>query len=395
MIQTAKMLTVPMDYVNFLEPHFNISENNPGSEYDMHYVVWTEEMTILLTDPTANILPSSNMTSGFHKIAAYGKEYNLYTFFNPKTKLNASAGYPTSINKKIIIDIIEKFWLSWLLGLFSIGTVNLICIKLGLKPIYKLGEEIGSRDPDNLNTFKTEVPFELKNFKEELNRMIERIKKEIEKERRFTADAAHELKTPLAAIKVQTEILSMDIENESLKKQVDKIISGVDRMNHTVEQMLVLSRLDDDPEIKKTRTKINFHGIFTSLSQEFSSERLKLDFQSDFILHGDSFFMEVLLKNLIENSVKYSDSGVEITLGVNENEFFVQDTGPGISSDLLQRVRERFFRPCGQKKTGSGLGLSIVEKIAQLHGLEMKLYSEPGAGLKASFSIMKSSYGLS
>lgn len=387
MIQTAQMLTVPMDYSKLPELYYSDPDDE---EYRIHFVVWNDKQEVLVADQRGEILPSSFDHNGFYKVSQGKESYRVYTYHNPLTKNSASAGYPSSVKEEILHEVVEKFWLPWFLGLAILALVVLISIRWGLMPLSRLRREMESRDPRNLEAFTTEVPVELENLKAELNRLVAQIRKQMEKERRFTADAAHELKTPLAAIRVQTEVLEMDLPDGEMKAQARKIMQGVDRTDRLVEQLLALSRLDERTMLAK-KSPLQVQDIFLKqgdiLSDLLRNKEAKLSVsrEADFALEGDELLMGILFKNLIENSLKYSPNGVSIHLAVNAQGFSVADTGPGMSAEYLQRAKERFYRPEGQAQPGSGLGLSVVEKIAEIHGLKMSLENREQSGLVVHF----------
>lgn len=391
MIQTAQMLTVPMDYQKLPELRYS-EKDHDDQEYQIHFAVWNQNKEILFADQRGDVLPSSFEKNGFFQINNNDNSYRIYTYHNPKSLLSASAGYPSSVKHQIILEVVEKFWVPWLLGLLTLGGVALLSLWWGLKPLRQLQKELKTRDPQHLEKFTTEVPFEIQNLKNELNRLVDQIRLQMEKERRFTADAAHELKTPLAAIRVQTEILSMDLTDQDLKNQTEKIMQGVDRTNRLVDQLLTLSRLDETQQQRQKRT-LNLREIFTrqteGLKNLIAEKNAHVTIQEgeSLQLEGEEFLVEILFKNLIENSLKYGGQGVHIIFTMTTQGFSVTDNGPGVSAEKLERLKERFYRPEGQSEPGSGLGLSIVEKIADIHDLEMQVTSEapPKPGLKVTF----------
>ncbi|MGZ3769796.1 MAG: ATP-binding protein [Bdellovibrio sp.] len=393
MIQTAQMLSVPMDYGKL--PQLRISENVKESEdnddYQIHFSVWDNNENILYADKRGDVLPSSFEQNGFSKVKSDSSEYRVYTYHNRLTGLSASAGYPASVKTKILQEVIEKFWLPWLIGLFALVFVLFLSLWWGFQPLYRLQREIKQRDPNHLEKFITEVPFELNKLKAELNRLIEKIRLQMDKERRFIADAAHELKTPLTAIRVQTEILQMDSEGTAQKTQSNKIIQAVDRTNHLVDQLLTLSRLDEKDHLQDKKIlsldeifKTEINGLMVLIDQK--KAQVAVLSKERFEIKGDQILMGILFKNLIENALKYSSDGVKIAFDMNSMEFSVADNGPGLPKEVLQRIGERFYRPEGQSETGTGLGLSIVMKIAELHNLQMTLENLKDGGLKVKFS---------
>lgn len=392
MIQTAQMLTVPMDYKTLPELRYS-GKDDDDQEYMIHFVVWNQNQEILFADRRGDVLPGSFEKNGFFQITNNDNRYRVYTYHNKKSGLSASAGYPSSVRNEIISEIVEKFWLPWLLGLLSLLGVAVVSLWWGLTPLRQLQKELKARNPRHLEKFTTTVPFEIQNLKNELNRLIDQIRSQMEKERRFTADAAHELKTPLAAIRVQTEILSMDLTDKDLVSQTEKIMQGVDRTNRLVDQLLTLSRLDETQlqNQKRTLDLVQLFSRQTEILKGLIADKkahISIKAHEPFALEGEEFLLETMLKNLIENSLKYGGRDVHITFAVNAKGFSIADNGPGVSAEKIARLKERFYRPEGQSEPGSGLGLSIVEKIADLHDLSMQVTSEtqPEPGLKVTFT---------
>lgn len=392
MIQTAQMLTVPMDHKNLPELKFSgKDDDDDDQEYMIHFVVWNQSQEIIFADSRGELIPRSFDKNGFFEIANKDSHYRVYNYQNTKTGLFASAGYPASVKNEIISEIIEKFWWPWLLGLLSLLGVAILSLWWGTKPLRQLQKELKARNPRHLEKFTTPVPFEIQNLKNELNRLIDQVRNQLEKERRFTADAAHELKTPLAAIRVQTELLSMDLKDQDLQIQTEKIMQGVDRTNRLVDQLLTLSRLDET-QLKKQKHTLNLVRIFSRQVETLQSliadknAHINIKENGSFVLEGEEFLLEIMFKNLIENSLKYGGKDVHITFTVNTDNFSLEDNGPGVSSEKLQRLTERFYRPEGQTESGSGLGLSIVDKIAELHNLETQVTSD--SQLKRGFKVL-------
>ncbi len=393
MIQTAQMLTVPMDHMNLPELRFSgkDDEDDDDQEYMIHFVVWNQGQQILFADRRGDLLPRPFDKNGFFEITNKESHYRIYNYHNKKTGLSASAGYPASVKNEMISEIVEKFWWPWLLGLLSLVGVAILSLWWGLKPLRQLQKELKTRNPRHLEKFTTTVPFEIQNLKNELNRLIDQIRNQLEKERRFTADAAHELKTPLAAIRVQTEILSMDLSDRDLQVQTEKIMQGVDRTNRLVDQLLTLSRLDET-QLKKQKHTLDLVRIFLRQKENLQgliadkNAHITIKENGSFHLDGEEFLLEILFKNLIENSLKYGGKDVHISFTVNADNFSIEDNGAGVSPEKLQRLKERFYRPEGQAESGSGLGLSIVEKIAELHDLEMQVTSD--SKLKKGFKVL-------
>ncbi|MFZ2990519.1 ATP-binding protein, partial [Ideonella sp.] len=209
-----------------------------------------------------------------------------------------------------------------------------------------------------------------------LNGLFARMGTLIESERRFTADASHELRTPIAAIRTQAQV-AQGATNEAERQQaLLATLQGCDRTSHLVQQLLTLSRLDAAAPLQGT--PINLGALTRSVAGDLApgavarQQSLSLEAEDDCIVQGDETLLRVLLRNLLDNALRYSPDGASVALTVRHApqgcELQVDDSGPGVAAADLVRLGERFFRPPGQAAAGSGLGWSIVQRIALAHG---------------------------
>jgi two-component system sensor histidine kinase QseC len=216
---------------------------------------------------------------------------------------------------------------------------------------------------------------------EGLNRLLARVSASLDNERRFTADAAHELRTPLAAIKTQAQVARGAATDDARLRALDNVVTGCDRAAHLVQQLLTLARLE--PEQTRSRERCDLRDIAAATIAELAPAAIAkgVDIQLEdgvpVAVPCESALVGILMRNLIDNAVRYSLSGGVVRIEVVETaggaEFSVADQGPGIAPEQREQVWERFYRVLGSGETGSGLGLSIVKRIADLHGAETTL----------------------
>jgi two-component system sensor histidine kinase QseC len=275
-------------------------------------------------------------------------------------------------------------------------------VSRGLKPLLRLAVQVAERGEDNLKPFDTHsVPLETTPLVESLNSLLARIERTLENERRFTSDAAHELRTPIAGLKAQLEVIrdaSMTAERE---QAVQKSLSAVDRMARLISQLLELARLDQLHELSDVR-----HFDIRPLVAEIVSEEaaVALDKKQDLSLAdthgyvtGNFFLLGILIRNLVNNAIRYTpDRGtIQLTVAQPEGEatyFEVFDSGPGISEQELPALFNRFVRGKMVSAPGSGLGLSIVQRIAELHGASIEVASrgrQDGTGFRVRVTFKK------
>ena len=289
----------------------------------------------------------------------------------------------------LIFDIIENLTYPWLFVLPFLVAITFILISKELKPLNKLSNTLASRNPNDSSTLDENTTIELKPVVKALNLLFIKIKNMIEKERRFTSNAAHELKTPLAAIKIQTEVAKLSLDDkDSLIKSLNNIEMGVDKSTRMIEQLLALSRLESISNFENL-TNINWIEIINSTIKEVEFNAKQKDISIDFLydediktIKGEPFILSLLIRNLLDNAIKYNEKGTKIEIKLEKNNLFIQDNGKGLDSKILKNIGERFLRPAGQKQIGSGLGFSIIMQIAKLHNLNVNFENINPNGFK-------------
>jgi two-component system sensor histidine kinase QseC len=205
----------------------------------------------------------------------------------------------------------------------------------------------------------------------------------METERRFTADAAHELRTPIAAIRAQAQVALSEATNDVVRQQaLQDTLVGCDRASRVVEQLLTLARVEGPQDVASEPFRLDqlAQQTLADLTPEAlrRGQTLELLAPEPLLVNGQSTLWHILLRNLIDNALRYSPDGATVRMQAQrlENgqmEITVQDSGPGLSADNLARLGERFFRVLGTSATGSGLGWSIVRHIAALQHIDVQV----------------------
>ncbi|MEZ5571083.1 MAG: histidine kinase dimerization/phospho-acceptor domain-containing protein [Halioglobus sp.] len=248
-------------------------------------------------------------------------------------------------------------------------------VSRGLAPLHTLVRQIARRKPGQLDAMQTAgVPAEVAGVVNSINQLMERLAFALEAEQRFTANAAHELTTPLAAIKAEVQLCQRQLHGSAAAGMLSGIVDRVDRASHTVEQLLTLARLD--PEVPMECLPVPLRALLTEVLAETGHLAAARDIAVDFkegpecIVSGNEEALAILLRNLLVNAFHYATPGttVQITLGSDEavHLMICNECAP-LSPDEFRQISHRFYRVPGTDSVGSGLGLSIVERIAALH----------------------------
>ncbi|WP_334068669.1 ATP-binding protein [Burkholderia cepacia] len=282
---------------------------------------------------------------------------------------NTRSDLATGTARGIVLPLIVALPVLALLLWYLIGR--------GLAPLKTLSTLIGARDARSLEPLGiAAVPDEVRPLVDAIDRLLARLRQSIVRERAFTSDAAHELKTPLAAIKVQAQVAIATDDPALQRLAMQRVVQGVDRSARLAEQLLLLARLDEYERIP-TRAVAVRELVDAALDRHLAKASDKaIDLVAGPVsgraIDADPILIGILLDNLVDNAVKYGRPGGRIELGVRDDGalqcIVVRDDGPGVAPGEYERLGDRFYRGSGAQSPGSGLGLSIVTRIAQYLG---------------------------
>ncbi|MBA7846255.1 two-component system sensor histidine kinase PmrB [Klebsiella sp. RHBSTW-00484] len=275
--------------------------------------------------------------------------------------------------------------------------ISLLAVKKITKPLSRLQEELESRTPDNLQpiTLKESVP-EVTAVTSAINQLVSRLNLTLDRERLFTADVAHELRTPLAGLRLHLELLAK-VHSVS----VDPLIQRLDQMTNSINQLLQLARVGQSFSAGSYQQVALKEDVVEPLQDELQAmlaqrqQKLVLDEESgEAIVSGDATLVRVILRNLVENAHRYSPIGSTIRVSIKPgltSILAVEDEGPGIDEAKSGELSKAFVR-MDSRYGGIGLGLSIVTRIAQLHDAQFFLHNrQPGPGVRAWVLFPKTS----
>lgn len=283
--------------------------------------------------------------------------------------------------------LVKEILLASALPAFAIAiaalTLSWYGIGRSLAPLERLRQEIDSRSPRDLHAMtEAGIPMEVRPVVRALNQLLARLKAAIEGEQRFIANAAHQLRTPLAGLKTHAELARREPSSPEMRSLLDMIAEETERTSHLVNQLLTLARAESGAGPEAGRQPLDLHQIATRAVQEWVPRALAKNIDLGFELEdtwtlGDPLLVRELLANLLDNALAYTQAGGTVTVstyGVDGKSVLeVQDNGPGIPGAERGRVFERFYRIPGTASQGCGLGLAIVAEIAERYGAKVEL----------------------
>jgi two-component system sensor histidine kinase TctE len=263
----------------------------------------------------------------------------------------------------------------------------------GLSPLAQLQERIRARPPDDLSPIDSrQVPEEISPLVGSLNDMLARLAHTIDAQKRFIADAAHQMKTPLAGMRMQSELALRQIDPNEIHRSLEQLAKSSESATRLVNQLLALARAENQPHAGQTLEPLDLAALARDVVQDWvqASFAHEIDLGYEVIgdppeIDGSAMMLRELLSNLIDNALRYTPPGGSVTVRVrgtnigqgNQALLEVEDTGPGIAPSERHRVFERFYRILGSSAPGSGLGLAIVREIAQQHGADIEIFNNP------------------
>jgi two-component system, OmpR family, sensor kinase len=335
---------------------------------------------------------------GFHNVEWSGEAWRVYTLVDDEEIVQIA---------KTASDRASSFaqmapWLLVPVGMLVLllGLLIRVAVSRALAPLEALGQDIRRRDEKDLQPIATEVlPEEVAPLGRALNQLLERVSRLLARQRQMLADAAHELNTPLAAVKLQAQLARRAPPGER-EAALDELDQGIARSTHLVAQLLQMARLQADGRERRP-VPLRLDQLAAEVAAAFSARAeargidLGLDTREAATAMADPQDLRVLLDNLVDNALRHTPPGSRVDLHVQRDAdtvwLSVNDNGPGIAEADRQRVLERFVRLNPQNEaTGSGLGLAIVAQIAQQNGGLLTLASSPPGGLSVRVAFSAS-----
>ncbi|GER10595.1 two-component sensor histidine kinase [Variovorax boronicumulans] len=362
-----------------------------GAEQNFDFVVqvWTVDGVRIFESAEEAALPQLAVL-GFADVRARGTTYRV---FSMQTR---------GLVIQVAQDMAARRHMAGSLALRTIVPVALMApllmlvvwwvVSLSLAPVARVRRQVASRQADDLSPVSEEnLPEEVRPLVQELNLLFGRVRHAFDAQKHFVADAAHELRSPLAALKLQVQGLQRAPDDAARTLAVSRLSAGIDRATRLVEQMLALARHEASVAAGAKPETVDLAGVARLAISDAvaAAQARRIDIgvaQSDAgaTVSGQPEALRMLLRNLIDNAVKYTPEGGRVDVGLVKRadavELRVDDSGPGLPEAERARVLDRFYRSGEPQAPGSGLGLAIVKSIADLHGATVALDKSTSLG---------------
>lgn len=310
------------------------------------------------------------------------------------------AGETTEKRHSVADDVLLTVFLPMMLAIGGMVYIVSRTLNLSLRPVNAIREAIASRGTHDLEPIEIPgLPAEIRPLLLEMNRMMGDLRSLHESRQRFLADSAHQLRTPLASMRAQTELAMREARDEAVRDKLGNLLASLDRQSRLVSQLLALSRAENalaDP----IRHQVRLDGVARQVTSEWVPRALEREIDIGFVapetaqyINCNSHPLSEALANLLDNALRYCGKGGTVTVKVFQKEqqacVTVSDSGPGVPDEALNNLFERFYRLPGSAGEGCGLGLAIVRQVALTYEGQVQAANRPEGGLEVSMCFPK------
>ncbi|HEY6923848.1 MAG TPA: ATP-binding protein [Steroidobacteraceae bacterium] len=372
------------------------TETHPAPE-ELRFQVWTPQLRAMAESGQLAERPFMPVDAvGFGWTRVQGERWRTYAAWNTGHTVGVQIAEPLTRRRELstwtYVHLIVLATLLLPVSLLGIGWI----LKRSFAPLRRSASAVAQRSADDLNPVGLDdAPEEVTPLLVALDRLLGRVREALQRERRFTADAAHELRSPLAAIRANAQIMLGARNPQETAEITTNLLASVDRGSRLIDQLLLLARIDSGNYAQSQRARVNLDELLRAEcayeAPSAAQRQITISLASEPIsIEGEPGLLAALVRNLLDNAIRYSPPGSRVEVQCRRDgahaELVVSDNGPGIPSSEREHVFERFYRVVGNESTGSGLGLSIVRSIAELHGGTVEIRDRP-TGTGVSFVV--------
>ena len=331
------------------------------------------------------------------------------TFAIPLRDRVVQVAQPMAVRNRMAADAALRTLLPLLAAIPLFAVLIWYLVGRGLRPLERLARDVASRRSDALQPLLAErVPEEAQPIVHALNQLLGRLENTLAAQRAFVADAAHELRTPLAALQIQLQLCERASDAQTRATAMMELRAGLQRATHMVQQLLTLARQEPGATSTAPQASTRLADIarqtLADHAQLADARRIDLgatELDDELVVLGEAAALHTLASNLIDNAIHYTPAGGQVDVSVHcaaedgQARYWltVCDSGPGIPPEERERVFDRFYRRPGQVESGTGLGLAIVRSIAERHGASLVLDTSPLGGLRVAVGFPAHSQG--
>lgn len=364
------------------------------------YCVWDRNGDVVLSSPNAPATLIEPRSAGFVALAVAGRPWRGFVVEEAGPGLTLLVAEPARVRETLVFGVVRDALAPLALALPMLGLLIWFGVGRGLAPLLTAARQVAARSPERLDPLPLAgVPDEIATLVREINRLLGQLDAALAAERRLTADAAHEIRTPLASLKTHVQVALRSSEAAVYGRALMQVEKSVDRIAHLMEQILLLARLDAET-VEAGFTTVDLGRVAAEAVAVLAAPALErgidlaVDSRTALPVRGNAAGLGILVGNLVANAIRHAPDGGHVRVCVTAGDggqvvLVVEDDGPGIPCAERTMVFQRFYRGrAGLHTAGSGLGLAIVQRVAELHDSRVVLGDGPGGrGLSATFTL--------
>ena len=372
-----------------------------SDEFDIQYQL--KDQQHILTESKEFPLEQQNSklqtqaSNGYRYILQDRQLWRMYSTEDAELNMSVTMLQPVGERFKELAQNVMGYSLVLILLWFMQWLILHFAVKRQFKVIQQLSKNIAEKNADDLAPIQQQVPEikELQPMVLQLNQLLQRLKQSLLAEQRFTADASHELRSPLSAIQMRLQVLKRKYPD--LNQDLASIQNDVSRGTQVLENLLLLARLDPTNTHQLPKIDVNLQAIVSDVIQALQPFALEKNIQitthiaDDLSIFANEKLIFTCVRNLVDNAIRYAGQGGHVFIDVQQRQqnvvMTIADDGQALTEEILQRLGERFYRALGTKTQGSGLGLSICQKIMQLHAGEIHFSKSGYGGLQVTLQF--------
>jgi two-component system, OmpR family, sensor kinase len=367
---------------------YKSSSGGDMAGFDFVIQIWTDDGVRVYQSRTYRNLPERGEL-GYSNVTLNNGDWRIYNVQNGTRVIQVAQKLDTRRDRAISLAL-HSLWPSIPVSLLLFAAAWWV-VSAALAPLNRIGRDLATRNADSLDPVDAQgVPKEVSLLVAELNSLLTRMALALHAQQRFVADAAHELRSPLTALKLQVQTLARAKDETARAQAVGRLQGGVDRASRLVEQLLALARQDPLSEAAEM-TLVSLPACIEQAAGDVAPIALTRHIQLEYGAYthaeimGDGEGLRILVRNLLDNAVRYAPEygrvRIDLVVDGTHAHLTIQDSGSGIPEENRDRIFDRFYRVPGTSPSGSGLGLAIVKAIAERHDAAVELGQAELGGL--------------
>jgi len=391
LMESARMVS-SLVQAGSVRPAIQAPHTGAADVYDrqLSCQIWSLEGDLIGRSQSAPAERLSEGGDGFSERTIRGERWRVYSVHDRDAGFRVMVGDNLAVREHLVGNVVTALIGPAVLGLLALGVLIWWSVGRGLAPIRQMTRSLAVRDAEDLTALDVSPDArELRPFALALNDLMSRLGAARRREAEFTAAAAHELRTPLAGLRVQAQIAASSSDAAVRSRALEQIQTSVDRTARLVTGLLALAREDEMPVSDEDRRWVTLRSLFAGAE----GDRRVSFIDGDALLNVDPDRFGAAAANLLANAQAHAASSILISYDPTSGRLIVEDDGPGVAFSDLHRLGRRFYRASNAPSGGSGLGLSIVLATVKAHGGQVQFLRSLGGGLRVEVTIPEQAPG--